>query len=165
MFPLAELRDTDRSVVNPLLVEWGHKMGPISRPPEYGEWCHVLLHEGRPVALTVASTLIRESVAGFAERLTRENTVELSRVCAARPGLCRAMLRLWRELVFPALAFPFAISYSATKYHRGDLYRFDGWRYLGDSRSGTDQRTQRKGYDRHIWGWSVPADWTMERAA
>ncbi|HET8777944.1 MAG TPA: hypothetical protein VFN76_09825 [Candidatus Limnocylindria bacterium] len=165
MFPLAELRDTDRSVVNPLLIAWEHKMGPIRRPPEYGEWCHVLLHEGRPIALAVASTLVRTHVAGFAGRLTRESTVELSRICAARPGLCRAMLRLWRELVFPSLPFRFAISYSARKYHTGELYRFDGWRYLGRSRSGTDRRTNRDGFDRHIWGWGVPADWTMEDGA
>lgn len=98
LFPLCTLETIELSDANALLTRWAHKMGPILRPAEYGQWQHALLHEGRPVALAVASRLIRANVGGGLDHLTRENTCELSRLCAERSGLCRVMLRL-REKV------------------------------------------------------------------
>lgn len=153
-FPRATLEDFDRDQANALLIAWGHKMGPIRRPPEYGFWAQQLVHEGNPVAVMVAAALVREHVGGGLAHLTRANTIELARVCAARAGLCRVAVRLWRELVFPSLGKPFAISYQDSAEHRGDLYRFDGWVRLAQVRaSGTDHRTGRKGRPRVIWGW------------
>lgn len=40
------------------------------------------------------------------------------------------MIRVWREVFaprWPDWRVEAAISYSQNAYHRGDLYRFDGW--------------------------------------
>lgn len=154
-FPLAACYDTSPEEANALLVAWGHKMGPLNRGSQgYARpWCHVLVHEGRPVAVTTASTLIRKHVGGGLVDLTRENTVELSRLCAARSGLCRVMLRMWREFVFPSLPFEHAISYQDADMHSGNTYRFDGWERAGYSSSGTDQRSGKRGRRKWIWVW------------
>ena len=154
LFPLASLVDCDPAAVNDLLVTWGHRMGPCERPAGFGFWAHQLLHEGQPVALTVTAALVRERVGGGLQHLTRANTIELARVCAVRPGLCRVMVRMWREFLFPTFGKPHAISYQDSNLHRGDLYRFDGWQRLAEVKaSGTDHRTGRKGRPRVIWGW------------
>ena len=163
LFPICSLQDLSLGHANELLLRWGHKMGPILRPAEYGQWQHALLHEGRPVALTVTSRLIRDHVGGGLSHMTRASTCELSRLCAERRGLCRVMLRLWREFVFPALPFAHAISYQDADLHNGATYRFDGWTREGFSSSGTDQRTGREGRRKWIWVWSRPAAGGAER--
>jgi len=137
------------NTANALLVEWGHKMGPCKRGNAVG-WSHALIHEGRPVAVTVTASLIRERVGGAAH-LTRENCIELARLCAARPGLCRVALRLWREFVFPALPYEWAMSYQDADIHNGNTYRFDGWKRIARARSGTDTRSGRPGRDKWVW--------------
>ncbi len=72
-------------------------MGEIHRPTR--GWSYGLRHEGRLLAVVATDTLIRERVAG----LTRHDAVELSRLCAAKPDLCRVALRLWRSFAFPQL--------------------------------------------------------------
>ena len=105
-----------------------------------------------------AGALIRERVAG----LSRAEAVELGRLCAATPHLCRPMLRLWREMVLPDLAraygYRWAVSYQDAALHTGNLYRFDGWVRLATSRSGTDPRSGRKGRNKVIWGWQIPME-------
>lgn len=127
-------------------------MGPLHRGNQ-GAVCHALTAHGVPVAVTTASNLISPVVGGGCSWLTRENTIELSRLCAARAGLCRVALRLWREFVFPALGYPFAISYQDADLHNGNTYRFDGWKRIGRSKSGVDTRSGRKGRDKIIWLW------------
>ena len=156
--PIASLQEITADEANACLVAWKHRMGPITRPPEYGLWAHALVHDGRAIAIATASTLIRTHVGGGLGHLTRSDTVELSRLCAARRDLNRVMLRLWRELVFPSLRMPHAISYQDAAMHRGDLYRFDGWaRSPERSRSGTDRRSGAKGRDKWIWVWPPSA--------
>lgn len=150
--PLAQLVDVSIEEANTMLVAWDHKMGPLRRGDQRA-WCHALIHEDRPVAVVTTSYLIRENVAGL-PMLVRDNTCELSRLCAARPGLCRVMLRMWREFVFPGLPFEHAISYQDADLHNGNTYRFDGWRRIGYSSSGTDSRSGRKGRRKWIWGWA-----------
>jgi len=105
------------------------------------------------VAVVSADTLIRPSVAGLA----RSEAIELSRLCADRPDLCRVALRLWRAFVFPALAAARGCSWVVSDqdaiHHSGNLYRFDGWVPLARSRSGNDSRSDRIGRDKIIWGW------------
>ena len=112
---------------------------------------------GEPVALTITAALVRETCAG----LTRDEAVELARLCAKLPHINRVMLRLWREAVLPQLArahgYRWAVSYQDEGLHTGNTYRFDGWKPLSRSRSGTDQRSGRKGRAKTIWGWQVPA--------
>jgi antitoxin VapB len=127
------------SELNHCLSSWRHAMGPRRRPSR--GWAHGLRHHGELVAVAATDTLIRARVAGF----SRSEAVELSRLCAARPDLCRVMLRLWRVFVLAALAeakgYRWAVSYQDAARHSGDLYRFDGWIRLARSRSGIDPRT------------------------
>lgn len=150
--PIAQLQTIRQDEANACLVAWDHRMGAITRPAEFGLWCHALIHQERPIAVTVTSTLIRTHVGGGLGHLKRETTVELARLCAVRRDLNRAMLRLWRELILPALPYPNAISYQDAVVHSGDVYRFDGWaRSPRRSRSGTDGRTGAIGRDKWIW--------------
>lgn len=160
MFPFVEFDTISIDEANELLVAWGHKMGPLNRP-DFGDVAHALRHEGRPLAIATTSPLVRECVGGGLSHLTRANTIELSRLCAARPELCRVALRLWREFVFPATGLPVAVSYQDACIHSGNIYRFDGWRRAAFARAGgADQRTGRKGRNRWIWVWppGLPLD-------
>ena len=151
--PIAHVEAIELSTVNAALSRWEHRMGPCNRPNgcNYG---HGLFEHGELVAVTISSSLIRETCAG----LGRADAFELARLCAARPNLCRVMLRLWREFVFPPLCrahdWKWAVSYQDEALHTGNTYRFDGWVQLGRSRSGTDTRSGRKGRTKTIWGWN-----------
>lgn len=164
--PLVSFDTISADELNWCLRSWGHKMGELRRPEEYGFWAQALRHNGRMVAVTAANTLIRETCAGL---LTREEAVELSRVCAERPDLCRVAVRLWREFVLPPLrearGFSWAVSYQDSVIHGGGLYRFDGWVRLGVARSGAvDPRSGRAGRPRVVWGWHPdPAERSARR--
>lgn len=158
--PLAHLEAIPRETLNRHLIEWGHKMGPYTRPSYALEAHHALFEHGRPIAVSASGATVREVVGQT--QLRREDVIELTRLCACRPDLCRAMLRLWREIVFPALAAvhgrQIAVSYQDEALHTGDLYRFDGWILLGKGgRGGPDTRTGRPGRKMKIWGWSGDA--------
>ncbi len=155
MFPLVHFTDAPLGLCNEMLAAWGHKMGPIHRGNQNG-WNHALYHNGRPVAVTTANTLIAPRVGGTEMDLTRDNCIELSRLCADRPGLCRVALRLWRTFVFPTLGHQYAISYQDADLHNGNTYRFDGWKRIGYSRSGVDTRSGRPGRKKYVWLWPPP---------
>lgn len=150
--PIAHLDTIDSDALNRSLVAWGHKMGPLKRPGQE-PWFHGLRAHGELVAVVAASRLVNATAAGF----NRDTALELSRVCAARQDLCRVVLRLWREFVFPDLCrahgYEWAISYQDAALHSGDLYRFDGWVRVAFSHSGTDRRSGRPGRDKWVWGW------------
>jgi hypothetical protein len=150
--PLITFEQISLAHANECLSQWGHKMGPLNRGNQSGV-SYALFHDGRPVAVAITSTLIRERVGGGLVHLTRQNTCELSRLCAERPGLCRVALRLWREFVFPLLGYEYAISYQDADLHNGNTYRFDGWSREAFSRSGVDSRSGRKGRNKWIWVW------------
>lgn len=160
--PLVSFDIIDADELNWCLQKWGHKMGPLNRPTPSN--AYGLRHAGRLVAVTATDHLMAAACAG----LTRAEAVELSRVCAERPDLCRVALRLWREFVFPgfceARGVTWAISYQDAAQHSGNLYRFDGWVRLGFSHSGTDTRSGRPGRDKVIWGWSADPAARAERA-
>lgn len=150
--PLLHVEGIELQTANALLVAWRHKMGPCQRPMGRVV-AHALFHHGVPVALTIAADLIRETCAGY----TRAEAIELARLCAAREHLCRPMLRLWREFVLPDLqragGYSVAVSYADQALHSGNVYRFDGWEAVAESRSGTDQRSGRRGRRKTIWQW------------
>lgn len=155
--PLVSFDLIGEADLNRCLVEWGHQMGPLTRPLQYGGGAHGLRHNGELVAVTSWSTLIRENCAGM-NYLPRDTTTELSRVCAIRPDLCRVALRMWREFALPSIrdarGHEWAVSYQDAHLHSGDLYRFDGWVKLGAFRSGGhDPRTGRRGRTGFVWGW------------
>jgi len=153
--PLVRFDRIDLKDANNLLVEWSHKMGKLERGNQ-GAICYALFHNDQPVALTTTSHLISPNVAKRQD-LTRVNTCELSRLCAAKPGLCRVALRLWREFVFTGLPFDNAISYQDADLHNGNTYRFDGWERIAYSRSGTDTRSGRPGRNKYVWKWPPTA--------
>lgn len=149
--PLASFDVIEIDELNWCLSKWGHKMGPLNRPTP--SIAHGLRHEGRLVAVLATDHLAAARVAGF----TRDQAIELSRVCAERPNICRVALRLWREFAFPSIStargIGWALSYQDAALHSGNLYRFDGWVRLAFSHSGADTRSGRPGRDKFIWGW------------
>lgn len=147
--PVATFESMPLAEANVLLEKWQHKMGGLHRGNQ-GAICHALFQGDEPVAVTCASTTIAPVVGGVSG-LTRQNTIELSRLCAARPGLCRIALRMWREFVFPNLGYKFAVSYQDADLHNGHTYRFDGWQCAGKSRSGRDTRSGRPGRNKNVW--------------
>ena len=151
--PLISFDCIDMADLNRCLIAWDHKMGSWNRPNFGSQAFHGLRHNGELVAVTASARLIPAQTAG----LNRDEAFELGRVCAARPNLCRPVLRLWREFAFPAICrahgWTWVISYQDAVLHTGDLYRFDGWIKLGTSNSGTDQRSGRRGRRKVIWGW------------
>ena len=151
-FPLASFEDIPLDLANQLLAQWGHKMGPLLRGNSGSKGCHALFVHGKPVALTTMSSLIRERVGGL-PHLTRDNTIELSRLCASNSWSCRVVLRLWREVIFPSCGYQFAVSYQDADLHSGNIYRFDGWQRAAFSRSGIDQRSGRNGRNKWVWIW------------
>ena len=142
---------------NRALIAWDHKMGAIRRPCFADVATHGLLHDGRLVAVACTAGLIRPTVAGAAW-LTRENAVELARLCAERPGLCRVALRLWREFTWPTFGRAYAVSYQDADLHTGNVYRFDGWQRVSYSASGTDTRSGRPGRRKWVWVWPRRAE-------
>jgi len=154
--PIIYVEAIDRGQLNRLLSDWGHKMGPLTRPIFAFEAHHALIHDGKPVAVTACGETVREVVGRTGIR--RHECVELVRLCAVRPHLCRVMLRLWREFIFPAVAAAhgrqIAISYQDADLHNGNTYRFDGWKMIGKGGGGgQDSRTGRLGRDLRIWCW------------
>lgn len=167
--PLVSFDAISMDELNSCLVEWGHKMGPLHRP-RYGTFggAYGLRHESRLVAVVAHEKMIAANTCG----ISRAAAFELARVCAERPHLCRAVLRLWREFVFPTAArvgrFEWAISYQDRVEHRGDLYRHDGWVRLGRTSSGTDQRGRdgvKRGRLKTVWGWTDRPDLMAEARA
>ena len=162
--PVISFDAIEKADLNRCLIEWGHRMGPWNRPDYGAEAFHGMCHHGKLVAVTASARLIRETAAG----ISRDMAFELGRVCAARPDLNRVALRLWREFVFPPMCqahgWTWAISYQDAVIHSGNLYRFDGWVRVGKSRSGTDQRSGRKGRDKWIWGWCADPTERAKRA-
>jgi len=155
--PLITFDQIDLGEANRCLLAWAHKMGPLGRGNISQDVHYAMFEEGRPVAVALASGLVRECVGGVgAEHLNRANTIELARLCAVRPHLCRAALRLWREFVFPRLGYRYAMSYQDADLHNGNTYRFDGWRRIAFARGGgTDARSGRKGRDKWVWIWEA----------
>jgi antitoxin VapB len=155
MFPLLTFDAIPLGEANRLLVAWSHKMGPMNRPMGRQDAHALIMHDG-PVAVVCTADLVAETV-GSAPYLNRGNCIELARVCAVSRDWNRVAVRLWRNVVFPLLAAEYAVSYQDAVLHSGDLYRFDGWKKVGFSHSGTDARSGRKGRDKFIWVWPQPA--------
>lgn len=147
--PILHLEQIDNDVADAALIRWQHRMGPCRRPAGVLV-SHGLFAHGKLCALTVTADLVGPTCAG----LNRQQAIELARLCAERSDLCRVMLRIWREFVFPAFGHDWAVSYQDEALHSGNTYRFDGWQKLAEKQaSGTDTRSGRKGRVKTVWGW------------
>lgn len=153
MFPMVRFDPISIGVANDGLVAWAHKMGPLNRPFQSLDLGHGLFHGDDLVACTTTSTLMNRNIGGGLTHITRANALELSRLCAVRPGLCRVALRLWREFVFPGLGVPIVISYQDADLHNGNTYRFDGWERLAYCRGTPDRRSGREARNKYVWAW------------
>lgn len=141
--PLASVVVMEPAEANDLLVEWGHRLGPVHRP--FRMEAYALVLHGRPISVAVSASTVSSHVAGWMDptkkedpiRFGRQEVVELARLASAPDALwaTRVMLRLWREVCAHQWAcWPIraAVSYSHNVLHAGDLYRFDGWRKIND---------------------------------
>lgn len=159
--PLISFDAIERDALNDCLVRWDHKMGPLERPMFGVSGNYGLRHADTLVAVIAHDSLITAETC----ELSRKDSFELSRVCAVRPGLCRVVLRLWREFVFPRVCeagrYNWVISYQDRVAHKGDIYRLDGWVRHGNTSSGTDTRAKggiRRGRKKTVWGWTSDPD-------
>lgn len=164
LYPPVTYQAIDRDQLNACLIAWGHKMGPMTRINTGDEIYHALFHESRPVAVTAASMPIASGNIGAGlTHLNRQNTIELSRLCAERTNLCRVALRLWREFVFPFLGYDAAISYQDADMHTGNTYRFDGWTRSEVKASSGVHGNGNKGRSKWVWVW--PPEMSKDTAA
>jgi len=130
--PVAGLDRLEEDMVNALLVEWAHNLGPCERPFGQQGWAFML--DGQPISVAMSASTVSSTVAGH----RRQEVVELARLCS-KPGMAwatRPMLRMWREIAgprWPHWTPMAAISYSQNAVHSGDIYRFDGWEKFTDS--------------------------------
>lgn len=165
--PIVGLVSIDVEEANALLEEWGHYLGPVTRPFPPTR-AYALDCDGVPIALATSDGIVGDTSAGFA----RAETVELSRLCV-RPGdrwATRVMLRLWREMcapcwrcVAPRAGRPplAAVAYSKNDRHEGRIYRFDGWERVttraGSSGGGTWSRRRAENEaangQKTLWLW------------
>jgi hypothetical protein len=161
--PICGLFPVDLERANALLVEWGHRLGPVNRP--FRSEAFVLNLDGRAIAAAVSASIVSDTVAGYG----RQEVVELARLGRdpAHPWVLRVMLRLWREVCAPRWAcWPVraAISYSKNSMHAGDMYRFDGWeKGRTDCGSSGGGAWSRKRYaedavhgSKTLWLWRYP---------
>lgn len=124
--PIAGLYPLDVDEANALVELWGHRLGACHRP--FGQQAFCLRVQGEALSVAISASIVSATVAGY----RRNQVVECARLCSV-PGVTwanRLMVRLWREVCAPL--WPYwpvhaAISYSHNAYHRGELYRTDGW--------------------------------------
>lgn len=156
----AGTRPRAHDVADEFLLRNGHKMGVCHRPMGHLVSHGLFIHD-KLRAIVVTTGLVNATCGG----LTREEAIELARLCADDPNLCRVVLRLWREVIFPEFEKSWAVSYQDENLHNGNTYRFDGWRKIAvNQRSGTDQRSGRKGRIKTVWAWHSDPTTLRERA-
>lgn len=131
------VEEVERDLANELFLQWAHPLGACERP--FAHMSHVLYVEGLPVAATHATSIVSPTV----DRYKRKDTVELARIARAdeAPWAMRPMLRLWRAGIAQSQwttrrrgkgstgPLKAAVSY-AMPGKLGDIYRFDGWRFV-----------------------------------
>lgn len=161
MFPAVAFSSMPVTEANALVVLWEHKLGACRRP--FGMQAFGLLVNGKPACVAISASTVNRRCAGY----ERGEVVELARLCSD-PDLrwaTRVGLRLWRETApahWAARYWPVraVVSYANTALgHRGDIYRFDGWRCAGHVRGGTAGGNWSRGkrYDaKTIWVYARP---------
>ncbi len=158
LFPLVAFEITADCEVDQLLVDWGHWLGGCNRP--FGRQSFRLVVGGRGiVAVAVSASTVNKTCGGF----DRKDVIELARLCSkpSEEWATRVMLRLWREVapkVWPYWVARALVSYSNSVRHTGNIYRFDGWRKVGEVPGGVagGNWTRGKRYDpKAVWVWDL----------
>lgn len=158
LFPLANFDLIQNELADALLEEWGHWLGGCNRP--FGRQSFGLEIEGIGiVSVAVSASTVNAMCGGY----QRQECIELARLCSHpdHRWATRVCLRLWRELA-PA-AWPYwpvraLVSYANSLRHTGNIYRFDGWRKVSNSRAGI----AGGGWQRHkrmepktVWAYEI----------
>ena len=144
---------------NEKLVEWGHWLGGNNRP--FGRQAFGLTIEGELLSVACSASTVNKRCAGY----ERTEVVELVRLCSHpdHRDLTRVALRLWRKLApitWGRVYWPVdaVVSYSNSTRHSGDIYRFDGWTKVTDTRGGTAGGGWNRGkkYDpKKVWAFPL----------
>lgn len=160
--PVVALVPISNDECNRWLIEWGHQLGPCSRPFRSESWA--LEMDGAPISVAMTCSIIHGPAAGYE---TKE-CVELARLASANPWANRVMLRLWREVCAPAWGGGWevkaVVSYSHNALHKGSLYRADGWTKVkenaGSTGKGGNWSRRNRGYENEaligyktLWVW------------
>lgn len=140
-----------------LLRAWGHWLGGCNRP--FGRQSFGLSIMGRIVSVAVSASTVNKSCGGF----DRGEVVELARLCSDPDfrWATRPMLRLWREVgapLWPHWPTTACVSYADATRHTGDIYRFDGWTKVADTRGGTTGKNAgwskaKRIAPKSVWAW------------
>lgn len=155
-------RRADAALVNALLAEWGHYLGPQAGP-RLVLW-YVLTLKSVPVAVAVSGTPRGATCA----LVPWPNVVECARICTA-PGhndLTRVVLRCWRKVAAQdfadAYGHPISLlaAYSDSSRHPGSIYRTDGWKLYDERQRGSGGTATRGGSAqrralKRLWVWRV----------
>jgi hypothetical protein len=147
MFPLATFDRIENATARQLATQWGHYLGGCNRP--FGVQSFGLYVA--PIGLV--SVAVSASIAGpTCDGIPRMECVELARL-VTHPDerwATRVCLRLWRhfapdEWTREQWPVKHLVSYSDKTRHKGDVYRFDGWRKGADVRGRTSVGGRQKG--------------------
>jgi hypothetical protein len=133
LFPLVAFDLIDNTTADAALIEWGHWLGGCNRP--FGRQSFGLFLEAELLAVCVSASTVNETCGG----LPRGEVVELARLCS-RPDhrdVTRPALRLWRKVAPITWGRCYwtvraCVSYANAIRHKGDIYRFDGWKKVAD---------------------------------
>jgi hypothetical protein len=172
MFPIVAWSRIENAEADARLSAWRHYLGPCNRP--FGKISFGLLYDGEIVSVAVAATIVKASCFGY----KRTEVCELAR-CVSHPkhaDMTRVMVRLFRKTVGQEWAQEYwpirsILSYSRKDRHLGNIYRFDGWRRVTDTRAsrvGTGSHHSTPGKEipaKTLWAWDIPQTATSESAA
>ena len=162
LYPLVSFDRIPNEQADELLVKWDHWLGGCNRP--FGRQSFGLhVADVGLVSIAVSASTVNANCGGY----DRHVVVELARLCSHpdHRWASRVCLRLWREVAARCWAADYwpvqaLVSYSNAIRHTGDLYRFDGWRRVGDVRGSTGGGTWTRNKTmepKTVWVWELIA--------
>jgi hypothetical protein len=151
LFPLLTWDIIPNSDADKALEQWGHWLGGCNRP--FGRQSFGLFLDGYLVSVAVSASTVNAKCGGF----DRKDVVELARLCSdpKHRDMTRVALRLWRKTAAKAWKYwevRAYVSYSNSARHTGDIYRFDGWKKIGDVPGGVAGGGWNRGKTYHAKG-------------
>lgn len=170
LYPIVAFDLVPNEQADAALVDWGHWLGGCGRP--FGRQSWGLTIHGQLLAVAVSASTVNASCGGY----RRGEVVELARLCShpQHRDLTRVALRLWRKVApraWGATYWPVraAVSYANAARHRGDIYRFDGWRKVADVPGGnagvnSGWTRPRQNYEaKSVWAFDLQAEWSASQ--
>lgn len=159
LWPIVRFDRIESDEADAALQRWGHWLGGCNRP--FGRQDFGLYLFDELVAVAVSASTVSARCGPY----ERHSVVELARLCAdpAHRDLTRVAIRLWRKIApvcwsanyWPVVA---CVSYANSTRHRGDVYRFDGWRKVADmpgSTGGGNWSRRKLGEPKSLWVFEI----------